>query len=68
MKRPRRIPDEALRKLYKAGVTQEEIARHYGHRHTETVRVHERSLGLPPRRPGGGVRLNAPSIEETLNG
>ena len=67
MTRPRKIPDEDLRKLHAAGVTKPDIMRYYGVRQPETIRQHERAIGLPPRKPGCRP-LGTPSVEDVLNG
>ena len=61
-----RIPDADLIKLHAAGVSQPMIAAYYGHADIETVRLHERKLGLVPRKPGGGPKL-FPKVEDVLH-
>jgi len=64
MAKRNRIPDEDLIKLHAAGVTKPSIMQYYGVRQAETIRHHERKLGLPPRPPG--LRKNPPTAEEVL--
>ena len=39
--------------------------RHFGYNHAESIRLRERKLGLPPRKPGGGPRRI--TVGEVLN-
>ena len=62
-----KISDEDLRKLHAADVKNSDIMRYYDVKHPDTIRVRQRDMGLPPRRPGGRP-LGTPSVEEVLFG
>jgi hypothetical protein len=61
-----KITDDELRKLHAAGVTKPDIMRHYNIKNAETIRLRERAIGLPPRKPGCRP-LGTPSVEDALN-
>jgi len=61
-----KVSDADLVRLHKARVPIREIMRHFGYNHAESIRLRERKLGLPPRKPGGGPRRI--TVEEALNG
>lgn len=67
MPRFMKITDEELRKLHAAGVTKPDIMAYYNIKNAETIRLRERAIGLPPRKPGCRP-LGTPSVEDVLNG
>lgn len=48
--------DADLLKMREANVPYREIMRRFGYTTSEQIRIRERRLGLPPRKPGGGPR------------